>query len=444
VLLDAAQRLETFDMGVARETYLTAWGAAVVAADQDGLLQVSQTIGGLPEQDGEPRLIDRLLSGYALLVTGDRAAAIDVLRRAVPASAHIPPQDVLRWGWVATGLGPSLWDDEIMRSMYAREVQVTRDAGALTDLTLYLTSLALAVAWAGDVPQAVALVGEAELIASATGSPVTPNGALRLTSLRGREQEAAALIETTIEHATAGGQGLGLAVAHWSAATLYNGLAKYEQAAAAARAASLVPEPWISSWALPELVEAAARLGDDDLAREALERVIATTEPCDTDWGLGILARCRALVSDGPEADAFHGEAIERLSRTGLRPELARAHLLYGEWLRRERRRVDARYQLHTAYEMCAEIGMEAFAERARRELQVTGEIVRKRTTEAAAGAGLTAQERQIAQLVREGFSNPEVGARLFLSPRTVEWHLRKIFTKLNITSRRQLRDVLA
>jgi ATP/maltotriose-dependent transcriptional regulator MalT len=229
--------------------------------------------------------------------------------------------------------------------------------------------------------------------------------------------------------------------AHWAAAVLYNGVARYEEAASEARQAASDPLNWWSMWVLPELVEAAVRAGEAELARDALERLAETTQPCRTEFARGIEARCRALLSDGAAADDLYREAIERLRRTRLRPELARAHLLYGEWLRRENRRVAAREQLRTAHEMLAAIGMEAFAERARKELQATGENVRKRTADTR--DDLTAQERQMARLARDGLSNPEISTRLFLSSRTVEWHLHNVFTKLGIRSRRELASAL-
>ena len=238
------------------------------------------------------------------------------------------------------------------------------------------------------------------------------------------------------------GQGSVVSMALWAAAVLYNGLARYEKAASPARqATSNTFEPWISVWALPELLEAAARAGDTELARDALERLAETTQPAGTDWALGIEARCRALLSEGAGADELYREAIDRLSRTRLRPELARAHLLYGEWLRRENRRVDARAQLGAAHDQFISIGMEAFAERARKELLATGEQVRKRGVETR--DDLTDQERQIGRLAREGLSNQEIGARLFLSTRTVEWHLRKVYMKLGIHSRGELANAL-
>ena len=285
-------------------------------------------------------------------------------------------------------------------------------------------------------------MAEADSVAAVTGSPMAPFTALRLLVLQGREAEACALIAKTIEQAGAVGQERAAMNAHWAAAVLYNGLGRYGKAAfAAQQATSWTFDLYDSMWALPELVEAAARGGDAELARAALERLAVTTQPSGTDYALGIEARCRALLSDRAGADYLYREAIDRLSRTQLRPELARAHLLYGEWLRREGRRVDAREQLRTAHDLLVAIGMEAFAERARRELNATGEKVRKRSVETR--DELTAQERQIARMAREGLSNPEIGARLFLSARTVEWHLRKVFTKLGISSRKALHDAL-
>ena len=295
----------------------------------------------------------------------------------------------------------------------------------------------------GDFAGAAALVAEADSVAAATGSPIAPYTALRLRALRGREAESSAVIAGAIEQAAPEGKG-------WRrprrtgrprSSTTASPATRRRQSAAR-QATSNALDPWISMWALPELVEAAARGGDAELARDALERLAETTQPCGTDFALGIEARCRALLSDGAAAEELYREAIERLSRTRLRPELARAHLLYGEWLRRENRRVDAREQLRTAHEMLVAIGMEAFAERARASLQASGEKVRKRTVETR--DDLTAQERQIARLARDGLSNPEIGARLFLSPRTVEWHLRNVFAKLGIHSRRELADALA
>jgi DNA-binding CsgD family transcriptional regulator len=442
LLLDAAGELESANMQLARETYMTAWGMAVSVADQDTLSAVSRAVRNLPAPD-HPGPLDLLLDGYALLVTDGAAAAATTLRLASAALIDISVSDVLRWGWVAVGASAAIWDDEAMRAIYTRQARVVREAGALRDLPYNVSSMSYALSWAGDFEGAAVAIAESDAVAAATGNPLPPYSALRLLSLQGREAETTALIEATIQGSAAAGFGMGITAAQWAAAVLYNGLARYPEATRAARSTAHITEPWISTWLLPELIEAASRAGEIDVARAALERLVATTRPFDTDFARGVEARSRALVADGPEADSRYREAIERFGRTALRPELARAHLLYGEWLRRQRRRIDARDHLHTAYEMCAEIGMAAFAERARRELQATGETVRKRTKEAAADAELTAQERQVAQLVREGFSNPEVGARLFLSPRTVEWHLRKIFTKLNITSRRQLRDVL-
>jgi ATP/maltotriose-dependent transcriptional regulator MalT len=252
-----------------------------------------------------------------------------------------------------------------------------------------------------------------------------------------------ALIADTLAEAGRGGQGMAATTADWAAAVLYNGLARYDEAmAAAARATSATFEPFVSVWALPELIEAAARTGHRAGAQEALERLVETTQPSGTDSALGIEARSRALLSEGGVADDHYRDAILQLSRTPLRTELARAYLLHGEWLRREGRRVEARESLRNSYEQFAAIGMEAFAERARRELVATGERVRKRGLDPR--DSLTPQEEQIARLARDGQSNPEISAHLFLSTRTVEWHLRKVFAKLGIASRKELPKALA
>jgi DNA-binding CsgD family transcriptional regulator len=444
LLLKAARRLESYDLDLARETYLTAWGAAGLAEDvaaREVLVEICHAVRALSPPPGEPRPRDLLLDGFALLITEGHAAATPTLQRAVLAVADIPVEDVLRWGWMTTGASAAVWDHEGWLASCTRQVQVLRDAGALAALPIHLTYLGMGILWTGDFAGAASLVAEIESVAAVTGSRFPPYTLLRLRALQGREGEASAAIASAIEQF--GGQGTTALRAYWAAAVLYNGLARYAEAATAARRATMdALNHWIPTWVLPELVEAAAREGDTGLAREALERLAKTTQPCRTEFALGIEARCRALLSDGAAADELYHEAIERLRRTRLRPELARAHLLYGEWLRRENRRADAREQLRTAHEMLAAIGMEAFAERARQELAATGEKVRKRTVETR--DDLTAQERQIARLARDGLSNPEIGARLFLSARTVEWHLRNVFTKLGISSRRELAKALA
>jgi ATP/maltotriose-dependent transcriptional regulator MalT len=335
-----------------------------------------------------------------------------------------------------------VWDFEGMRAIAARTVQVLRDTGGIAQLSVPLAVLGAYTVWSGDLAGATSLIAEADSLAAVTGSPMAPFAALSLLARQGREAEASALIAETIERAGAVGQGMAATNAYGAAAILYNGLGRYEEAASAAQHATTYPfELYDSMWALPELVEAAARTGEAELARDALERLAETTQPSGTDWALGVEARSRALLGDGEAAELRYREAIERLGRTRLRPELARARLLYGEWLRRQGRRVDAREQLRTAHDLFAAIGMEAFAERARRELLATGERVRKRTVETS--GELTAQEALIARLARDGLSNPEIGARLFLSARTVKYHLGKVFTKLDIGSRAQLHRVL-
>jgi DNA-binding CsgD family transcriptional regulator/tetratricopeptide (TPR) repeat protein len=446
LLLKAAKRLEPLNLELARETYRSAWMAALFAgrfAGAGDLAEVSRAVQALPRPARPPGPADLVLDGLALLVTDGPAVAAPVLQRAVSAlaSADISEEEI-RWGWLGRAAASALWDDVRWRAILGRQVQLARDAGALDQLPVDLGSLGTDAAWRGDFATAAALIAETDAVCAATGARSAPFAAMLTAALRGDQAEAAPLIEATIAEAEASGQGIAATYAHWAAAILNNGLGRYQEALAAARYASQeTPALYTSMWALPELVEAAVRCGNRRLAAEALERLAETTRPGGTDFGLGIEVRSRALVSEGTAAEGLYREAIDRLGRTQLRPELARAHLLYGEWLRRAGRRTDARDQLREAYEMLTAMGVGGFAGRARRELLATGENVRKRRAETA--GDLTAQEAQIARLARDGLSNPQISTQLFLSPRTVEWHLRKVFVKLGISSRRQLRGAL-
>jgi DNA-binding CsgD family transcriptional regulator len=452
LLLKAAARLEPLDLDLARETYLSALGAATFAgrlAVGSDLLEIARAARAVPAPAHPPRSIDLLLDGLALVVTDSLAAAAPVLRQAAAAfvSAETPVEERSRWSWLASGASLYLWDFDGFLAIADGATRLAREIGALDQLPLDLQSQAIAAGWSGDFPAAAALMAEARLISEATGTLVAPFAAMSLAAVRGRESEAVPLIEATFAAATTGGQGIAVIWTHWATAILHNGLGRYADAeTAAAQAIQGIPEISASLYALPELIEAAARTGNRRVAAGAADQLAQATQPGGTDWGLGVEARCRALVSQGQAAEDLYREAIDRLGRTPLRPELARAHLLYGEWLRRENRRTDAREQLRTAHGMLDEIGMEAFTERARRELRATGETARKRTAQAAAPADqqLTPQEAQVARLARDGLSNPEIGARLFISSHTVQYHLSKVFTKLGVSSRGQLHRVLS
>ena len=447
LLLRAAKTLEPLDLQLARETYLDAWSSALFAGTFAGtasMSEVSREARAARRPAGPPHSSDLLLDGFATAFTDGRAAAAPLLGQAAGrfAGSDVSTEEVLRWGWLATAAAVMVWDYETCLAVATRGVQLAREAGALPVLAVSVNVMAQAVALGGEFERTAVLVAEADSVTEATGTHVAPYGALVLGGLQGRAAAATPLIEGTIEASRAGGQGTAVQYALWTSAILLNGLGRYDEAMAAAQEASDdTPELFVSVWAAIELLEAATRLDEPELARAANERIAAATAVATSDWALGIRARSQALLSEGDAAEALYREGIERLGRTRLRPELARAHLLYGEWLRRANRRVDARAQLRAAFDQLNSIGMHAFAERAGRELAATGEKVRRRTVETR--DELTAQELQIARLARNGLSNPEIGARLFLSPRTVEWHLRKVFSKLGIHSRRHLADVL-
>ena len=448
LLLKAAQRLEPLDAGLARDTYLDAWGAASLAgslATAGSLPEVSRAALAAPPLGSAPRAQDLLLEGLATLVTDGLAVAAPTLKRAGTAFAtgDASAEQRFRWGFLANVAGAALWDDDLWYTTTSQQLQFTRQAGALERLPIELMTMAIQHGWAGDFGRASIVIAEADAVAEATGAPLAPYGPMFLATLEGREAEATALIESASVEAAARGEGTGVQMAQSAAATLNNGLGRYERASAAASQATEGQGlPYVSAWALSELVEASVRSANASVATRAFERLVESTSAAGTDWALGIEARCRALLVDGNAAETSYREAIERLGRTRIRTALARAHLLYGEWLRRENRRVDARGQLGTAHEMLERIGMHAFADRAARELLATGASVRARSLDTA--TDLTAQEAQVARLARDGLSNPEIGARLFISPRTVQYHLRKVFQKLDITSRGELHRVLA
>jgi DNA-binding CsgD family transcriptional regulator len=442
-LLRAAKQLEPLDADLARMTYLEAWGTALAAGElaRAGTLRdVSRAVRSAPRPLHEPLSSDLLLDGLAQLIVEGLGPAAPTLRKAV--SAFRDDELVLQLGAMAATAAAALWDMEGFHAVITRQLQLAREAGALALLATALQGAGIVLTWRGELSEAASVVAEADAVTRATGVHIAPYGAMLLAAYQGREDEAFPLFKTTIDDATASGEGLGVQYARWATAVLSNGLGHYEEALAAARKASdAVPELFVSHWALAELVEAGVRTGNAGLAAQAADRLVEATRPSGADWGLGIAARSKALASERSAAEPLYAEAIARLGRTPLRPELARAHLLYGEWLRREGRRVDAREQLRSAYEMLSDLGAEAFAERARRELAATGMTVRKRTDETR--DQLTAQEQQIARLAASGHTNPEIGAQLFLSPRTVEWHLHKVFLKLDIHSRRELREAL-
>ncbi|MET8824640.1 AAA family ATPase [Streptomyces sp. NPDC004610] len=500
LLLRAARRLEGLDPALARETYLLAWMAAMFAGPATGgsLPEVSLAARALPPS-ARPDHAELLLDALSLMVTAGPVAAAAALRRAVdamtvtgafgaatgvsdastgvsdaeagvsdpaiggsgPASrGPAPSPATLRptpgtpttphptpggapWRWLAHAAAVALWDIDSWRALLESETAALRAAGAFDILPVALKTLTTVVAWSGDLDAAAELITETEAVAEATGAAADPYGPALVAALRGDQVTSLALIGT-MSAGTAPQDRQGVATyAQWTAAVLHNGLGHYDDAlSAATRAADGTPERFTALWALPELIEAAVRAGAPERATAPMARLAASTRAGGTDAGLGIEARCRALLSEGEQAERRYQEAVDRLARSPLRPELGRAHLLYGEWLRRTGRRTDARAQLRAAHDTLTALGMTAFAERARRELAATGETVRRRTVET--GGDLTPREALIARLARDGRTNQEIGTLLFISARTVEWHLRKVFGKLGVTSRRELGAALA
>jgi DNA-binding CsgD family transcriptional regulator len=441
LLLAAAERLERLDVRLARETYLDGLSAAASVSPPElrgGVVEVAHAALAGPPAAHPPRASDLLLDGLATRFTAGYVAGAPVVRRALDAflGEDQPSEAELRGPWLACHAAADLWEDDLWQGLAIRQVQRVREAGALATLPVALSQRISAHAFAGELAAGASLIEEMHAASETTGSHIPAYGPLVLAAWRGREADASELIEAS--QVGSRGEGLGEAVAQWARAVLCNGLGRYEDALAAAERASGHPEDLaVFNWGLAELIVAAVRSGNIDRAAVALERLSEIARASGTDWALGIEARSRALLNEGAAAERLYREAIDRLGRTQVRVELGRAHLVYGEWLRRERRRVDARQQLRTAHEMFTAMGLEAFAGRAARELLATGERARKRSVETR--EDLTAQEAQVARLARDGLSNSEIGARLFISARTVEYHLHKVFSKLDIRSRIQL-----
>ena len=447
LLLHAAKRLERLDLRLARDTYLEAVTAAESAGrfghDAD-LGYVARVAHEAPPPTGTPRASDLLLDGLTARFTDGYAAGGPILTRALGAfrcdGGH--HEGELRWIWLACRIAADLWDYETWDTLATRQVELVRDVGAMTVLPLALSQRIGAHTFGGELGAAELLIDELQAAAEATSAELLAYGRLVLAAWQARDAEAGALVEATMIDSFARGDALGLVASRWASAVVSNGLGRYDDALAAAERAAAHPEGLaFYNWSLSELVEAGVRSGQAERALAALDRLAEVTRTSGTDWALGIEARSRALMNGGQGAEGLYREAIQRLGRSRVQVELGRAHLLYGEWLRRERRRRDARDQLRTALEMFTSMGTEAFARRAERELSATGESVRKRTVETR--DELTTQEAQVARLARDGLSNAEIGGRLFISPHTVAYHLRKVFSKLDIASRSQLNRVL-
>jgi len=443
LLLDAADRLAPLDPGSAREAYLEALGAAIFAGRLNGHVgprEVAAAARSAPAAEQPPRPIDLLLDGLATRFTEGYVAGVAPLRRALHAfgpGAGVDPAEMMRWFWLPWLIAGDLWDDTMWHEVATRATQLCRDAGALILLPLALGNRATVHLHAGEFAAAESLAEEAVAITDATGNAPVRYSSLLLAAWRGAESEALKYASWGLENVLARGEGRGIGGHGYATAVLFNGLGRYEDALVSARTACEYDDLGIRGFALVELVEAGVRCGALDEAAAALRRLEERTTAVGTDWALGVQAWCTGLVTEGGAAESCYLEAIERLGRTRVAVHLARAHLVYGEWLRRENRRVDAREHLRTAHDMFSRTGAEAFAARAHRELLATGGAARRRTVDNR--ELLTPQEGQIARLAREGLSNPEIGAQLFISPRTVQYHLGKVFTKLEITSRSQL-----
>lgn len=448
LLLQAARRLGPLDPTLARQTILDAFIAALFAGRQAGdvgVAQVAEAARETPHRASARTVLDFLVDGLGLLVTeGHHAAAAD-LKRILQTFRSVACDSLstqVRWLWLASRVAMELFDDAILHELSDVQIELARQAGALNVLPVALRSRFVVELTAGRLEAAAMLVDEMESLTQIISGEPQGYGALVLEAWRGHSDDVRARIDAVRANLEQRSEGVGLTVVDWATAVMYNGIGRYADAAdAAGRACSHPEEVGLSMWSVPELIEAAVRNGDSDRAATAIDRLTTAAAVSGTDWALGLLARSRALLSNDSEADQFYGEAISKLIRTRARVDLARAHLVYGEWLRRQKRRLDAREHLRVAHEMFAANGLDGFAERCARELRATGGTPAANAEHPA--PELTAQEAQIARMARDGLSNADIGTRLFISPRTVEYHLRKVYGKLGISSRNGLSRML-
>jgi DNA-binding CsgD family transcriptional regulator len=450
LLLSAAQRLEPFDVRLARETHLEALTAAVWASGPDSrdvIHKAAKAALAAPLGNESPRTSDLLLDSLALRVTEGYEAAAPALRLAVAAvlDHDVGAADTDSLNWLAENrfagiVAIEVWDYEAGLAFAGRQVKVAREAGALVQLQFALNFLANNLLLAGDTRTASTLIEEERLLSIMTRVPVIGYSIMLLAAMRGDAVNAIPMVESTIGKATENGQGRIVAFSHYVSAVLYNGLGRHAEALEFARKVVEGDVLGYQTLAAAELAEAASREGDTELLADVSGWVRARADATPTEWALGISARVQAFGADDANADRLYRESIEHLGKTSLRVELARSRLLYGEWLRRRGLKGRARDQLATAHHALTEMGITGFADRARRELTATTGRRTGRFIDVPS-VQLTSQEALIAELVQQGLSNREIGGRLFLSPRTVEWHLRNIFGKVGVSSRRQLRD---
>ena len=441
LLLEAAERLRVIDPELARETYLEALTAAIFAGPLAGpgasAHDIAEAASSAPRARNQ-RGPDLLLDGLVAVLRDNYGAAVPTLRLAQGAiEGEVSPTEQLRWLWGATVATQYLWDDEGWERLADLHLQLVRETGALSELPIALSHRGQMHVLAGELALAASHQEALREATELTGSHLAPYHEVSLAAMRGREVDARQLFDTARNELIRRGEGAGLSFLDRAESVLYNGLGRYAEALAAARRVVGHTELVTSNWAMPELIEAAVRVGSFDLAAETYQHLTNRTSESGTEWALGIAARSHALLADDEHADNLYAEAIERLGRTRVAVDLARAHLLYGEWLRRRRRRLDARNELRIAHEMFTGFGMEAFAERARVELLASGETARKRAAQTL--DQLTPQESQVARLAAKGNTNREIAAQLFISTSTVEYHLHKAFRKLDVKSRTQL-----